>query len=140
MGFDQLNLSKECLVLGALLVVDLDVDSRLDGDVGKLLHQIRRGSDVDDTLVDAHLPAIEGVGTLTARRFANHESQDLGGHAHRALNLDLGIVDSDGSGLQVSAQSLKTLDLAGGQGDAEVQVRDGLGDLLGLIKIAKETE
>lgn len=119
------------LVLG-VLVVNLNVDSRLDGDVGKLLHQVSRGSDIDDALVDAHLPTIEGVSTFTARGLADHKSQDLGRHADRALDLDLRVVDSDGTGLQVSAELLQSSNLAGGQGDAEIQVRNLFGDFFSL--------
>ena len=44
--------------------------------------------DVNDALVDAHLKAIPGVGTLAARGLADRELEDLGGHANGALDLD----------------------------------------------------
>lgn len=82
--------------------------------------------------MDAHLPTIESVSTFTARRFADHKSQDFGRHADRSANLDLRVVDSDGSGLQVSTKLFQSSNLAGGQGDAEFQVRNFFGDFFSL--------
>ena len=44
-----------------------DFNTRLDGDRGDLLHNIRGGVQVDQALVDAHLPAVPGVGACMAR-------------------------------------------------------------------------
>ena len=44
---------------------------------------------VDDALVDAHLVAVPGLGALSAGRLARGDAQDLGGHAHRPLHLQL---------------------------------------------------
>merc|ERR1740120_519468 len=54
---------------------DLDLDARLDGDRGDLFHDVRRGVQVDEALVNAHLPAVERVGALAARRLAHAEPQ-----------------------------------------------------------------
>lgn len=54
-----------------------------------LFNDFRGSEDIDDTLVDAHLEAIPGVGTLTARRLAGGDAENLGGHARGALNLDV---------------------------------------------------
>lgn len=35
-----------------------------------------------------HLKGVEGVGTLSARSLAGGDTQDLGGHADRALDLE----------------------------------------------------
>lgn len=52
------------------------------------------GVDVDDTLVDAHLEAIPGVGTLSAGGLAGGDAEDLGGHAGGSLDLDTLILSS----------------------------------------------
>ena len=67
---------------------DLNVDSRLDGDGSDLLDDLRGGVKVDDTLVDAHLEAVPGVGTLTARGLAGADAEVLGGHAHGARDAE----------------------------------------------------
>lgn len=66
---------------------DLDLDASLDRDRGDLLDDLGRRAQVDDALVDAHLQAVPGLGTLTARRLARGDDQVLGRHAHRALRL-----------------------------------------------------
>jgi len=42
---------------------------------------------IKDALVNAHLPAVISVGTLTARRFADHQSKEFGGHSDGASDL-----------------------------------------------------
>ena len=44
---------------------------------------------VDDALVDAHLEAVPGLGALTVGGLAGGDAQGLGGHADRALHLQL---------------------------------------------------
>lgn len=76
---------------------------------------------LDETLVDAHLVAVPGLGTLTARGLAGGDLEGLGGQADGALDaqvLALGALD------QLGADLLEGLDLAAGQGDA---------DLVGLL-------
>lgn len=71
--------------------------------------------------MDAHLVAVPGLGTLTARGLAGGDLEGLGGQADGALDaqvLALGALD------QLGADLLEGLDLAGGQGDA---------DLVGLL-------
>ena len=46
---------------------DLNIHSGLDTDVGDLPDNISWGVDVEDSLVDSHLPSIVGVRSLTAR-------------------------------------------------------------------------
>lgn len=71
---------------------------------------------VDDTLVDAHLIAIPGLGALTARSFARGDAQHLGGHAHWSVDLEvlvLGALD------QVRAHLLQALYVRARQRDAD---------------------
>jgi len=101
------------------LVVDGDLDdhTRLDVDGSDLLHGLGWGVEIDDALVDAHLISVPGVGTLTARRLAGHQTESLGRHADRALAqkaLVLGSLD------QVSADLLEGLDVAGGEVDTDL--------------------
>jgi hypothetical protein len=67
--------------------------------------------------VDAHLEAVPGLGALTAGGLAGGDLEGLGGQADRALEaevLALGALDDLGADL------LEDLDLAGGQGDADL--------------------
>ena len=67
----------------------LNGDIRLNRDRGDLLDDLRRRVQVDDALVDAHLVAVPGVGTVTARRLAHGQAEALGRHANRTLDLEL---------------------------------------------------
>lgn len=83
--------------------------------------------ELDETLVDAHLVAVPGLGTLTARGLAGGDLEGLGGQADGALDaqvLALGALD------QLGADLLEGLDLAAGQGDA---------DLVGLLYCWRKT-
>lgn len=74
--------------------------------------------------MDAHLVAVPGLGTLTARSLAGGDLEGLGGQADGALDaqvLALGALDDLGADL------LEDVDLAGGQGDT---------DLVGLLSRA----
>ena len=83
----------------------LDLDARLNGDRRDLLHDLRGRVKVDEALVDAHLEAIPRVGTLTARRLAARDLENLGGEADRPLDLEalvLGALD------QIAADCART--------------------------------
>jgi hypothetical protein len=81
---------------------------------------------LNETLVDAHLEAVPGLGTLTARGLAGGDLEGLGGQADGTLGAEvLGLSTLD----DLSADLLEDLDLAGGQGDA---------DLVGLLYARKE--
>lgn len=86
--------------------------------------EVAAGQDVlDETLVDAHLVAVPGLGALTAGGLAGGDLEGLGGQADGALDaqvLALGALD------QLGADLLEGLDLAGGEGDADLV---GLGGL-----------
>jgi hypothetical protein len=67
--------------------------------------------------VDAHLEAVPGLGTLTARGLAGGDLEGLGGQADGALDAEvlvLATLDDLGADL------LEDLDLAGGEGDADL--------------------
>ena len=69
--------------------------------------------DVDDSLVNAHLVCVPGLGTLTARTFTSGDSKNLCGNADRALGLVALIL---GSSNDLSTSSLKWLGLLASQG------------------------
>jgi hypothetical protein len=82
---------------------------------------------LDETLVDAHLVAVPGLGTLTTRGLAGGDLEGLGGQTDGALDaqvLALGALD------QLGADLLEGLDLAGGEGDP---------DLVGLLFVGEKT-
>jgi len=108
---------------------NLNLDSGVNADGGDLADDVNSGVDVDQALVDAHLEAIPGLRTFTARGLAGGQTQVLGGHADRALNangLGLGTVD------EIGAHLLELLNLARGQGDAHL-VHSGISRLLNLL-------
>ena len=45
--------------------------------------------EVNDTLMHSQLQAVICVGTLPTRRFSGGDTQHFGGHAHRALDLQV---------------------------------------------------
>lgn len=76
-----------------------------------------REDELNEALVDAHLEAIPGLGTLTARGLAGGDLEGLGGKTDGALDaevLGLGALEDLGADL------LEDLDLAGGEGDADL--------------------
>ena len=112
-----------CSTINKVKGVDLRVDGDLNGDTwldvdgGDLLHGLRWGVKVDDALVDAHLEAIVGVGTLTTWRLAGGNNQLLGWHTHRSLAVEALVL---GALNEVRADLLEGLDVAGSQGDANL--------------------
>lgn len=92
--------------------------SGLDGDGRDLLDDLRGGVQVDDALVDAHLEAVPGLGTLTARGLAGGDAQHLGGQADGAGHLALEALVLR-TALQVGAHLLQRRDVLGRQGDAD---------------------
>jgi len=75
------------------------------------------GNSLNQALVDAHLVAVPGLGALTAGGLAGGDGQVTAGQADGALDaqvLALGAVD------QLAADLLEGLDLAGGEGDADL--------------------
>ena len=66
--------------------------------------------------MDAHLKSIPSFGTFTARGLTSGDAQHLGGHADRALHLELLLL---GTADKVSADLFEVADVAGGQSDAD---------------------
>ena len=98
--------------------------------------------EVDEALVDLELVAIPGLGTLTARlqtfgvnigidssttdtySLTGGDLEDLGGETDGALDAEILVL---GAGDEVTADLLEVLDVAAGQGDANL-VDLGRGD------------
>lgn len=59
-----------------------------------LLNDFRGGEDINDTLVDAHLEAIPGVGSFSAGGLTGGNLKNLGGHAGGSTNLNTLILGS----------------------------------------------
>lgn len=117
---------RDVLVEG--LVHDVNGDSRLHSDVGNLGDNLLGAEKLKNALVDAHLEAIVGVGTLSVRSLTDHQSELLGGHTDRAVHahrLVLLVASADkvrlaeGLVLKVRAHLLNTLHILRGQGDAD---------------------
>lgn len=68
---------------------DLNVDASLHVVGGDLADNVSRRLDVDDSLVDAHLVRVPGLGTLTVGGLTGGDLQNLGGDADRALGVEL---------------------------------------------------
>lgn len=77
----------------------------------------RENNVLDETLVDAHLEAVPGLGTLTARGLAGGDLEALGGKADGALGAEVLVLSTVDD---LSADLLEDLDLAGGEGDADL--------------------
>lgn len=75
--------------LHALLDGHLHINTGVDVHGSDLLHHLSGGVQVDDTLVDAHLEPVPGLGTFTARGLAGGDAQHLGGQTHGAGHLAL---------------------------------------------------
>jgi hypothetical protein len=72
---------------------------------------------LDETLVDAHLVLVPGLGTLTVGGLTGGDVQGLGGQTDGALDLQgLGASTVD----KLLADLLEGGDLAGGEGDADL--------------------
>lgn len=67
---------------------DFNIDTRFDSDSSDFLHGLQGGSQIDDTLVDAHFETIPGLGTFTTGSFTGGDTENLGGHASRTTSLD----------------------------------------------------
>lgn len=71
---------------------------------------------IDDTLVDAHLETIPGLGTLTARSLTGGDAQHLVWHANGSLDAKLLLL---GSRNQIGAHLLQRTDVLRGERDAD---------------------
>ena len=103
---------------------NLHINTRLNADVSDLSNNLSRGVKVEDSLVNSHLPSVEGVGTLTARGFADAKSKELGRHTDRARNLQ---VLTESLVLKLSTDLLQSFNLTGSKGDADLVDLDFFG-------------
>ena len=105
-------------VSSCLTVIDghIDLYTGLNADAGNLLHNVTRGMQINKPLVNAHLKAIPSVGTLTTRGLTGSDLQLLCGKTDGATDVELLV---HGSLLQISADLLNVLDIAGGEGDTD---------------------
>lgn len=69
---------------------------------------------VNNTLVDAHLESIIGVGTVSGWSLTCGHLKNLGWHADRSADMELFV---SGTLLQVSTNLLEVLNISGCQGD-----------------------
>lgn len=102
---------------------------------GDLLDHLSAGLDVDDTLVDAHLIGIPGLGTLTVRSLSSGDLQYLGRQSDGAGNR---VGDILGALNQLGASSLGLLDISRSDGDSNLD--DLLLDLLGLFLVVAHVD
>ncbi|TNV86313.1 hypothetical protein FGO68_gene12968 [Halteria grandinella] len=98
----------------------VDIYAGVDSEVGDFLNNAGRAVNVDDSLVDAHLESVPGLGTLTARRLTGGDLEDLGRDADGSLGLvalvlragnDLSACSFEGLGLSASEGHSDSLDL-----------------------------
>ena len=86
--------------------------------------------EIDHTLVDAHLEAIPGLGTFTARSLPGGDSQSLGWHPDGSLNFEFLVL---GSLDEVSAHLFQALDVLRSQGDPDTMDGAFLSSGLGIL-------
>lgn len=101
-----------------LTVIDgnINFDTRLDGDAGDLLHNIRRSVQVNQALVDAHFKAVPSVGTFSTGSLTGGNSQLLGGKTDGSSDMELLV---QGGLLQISTDFLQVLHVARSQSDTD---------------------
>ena len=66
---------------------EVDVDARVDSEVGDLLDHGGGAVDVNDSLVNSHLEAVPGVGTISARGATGSDGESLGRNTDGAASL-----------------------------------------------------
>lgn len=67
----------------------LYLNTGFDGNGSDLLDDFRGGVQIDQALVDSHFELVKGLRTVTARRLAGGNTQNLGGETDRSLHLEL---------------------------------------------------
>jgi hypothetical protein len=115
-----------------VLVLDAkdDIDAGVDSEVGDLFDDGSGAPDINDSLVDAHLEVIVGVGTVTARGTARCHGKDLGGDTLGAGDLEALLL---ATGNDLSAGVLEGLDLTTAEGHSNLV--DFLVDLNFLLNV-----
>jgi hypothetical protein len=98
---------------------DFDDHAWFNTDAGDLLDNVSGRSEIDETLVNAHLETIPGIGPLTARRLASGDLESFRGHADRPLDLEVFIL---GAADEVGTYFLQGLDVSRREGNANLLV------------------
>ena len=106
---------------------EVHIDARVKSELGDLLDGGRGAIDVNYTLVDAHLEAVPGVGTVAARGSACRDDKFLGGDANGSLDL---VVELLGLGYDLGTCVLQGARLSSSKGHA-----DSLDLLLDLLSL-----
>ena len=99
--------------------VDVDVVAHLEG--GDVPDDGDGAHDVNDTLVDAHLKAIPGVGALAARRLPAGDAENLGRDSDGTAGL-VALAILLGSGDDLGAGVLQRLNLSALQSESKRDV------------------
>jgi hypothetical protein len=82
-----------------------------------IVPNLQRKNSLNETLVDAHLELVPGLGTLTVGGLTGGDLEGLGGKTDGTLDLEgLGASTVD----QLLADLLEGGNLAGGEGDADL--------------------
>ncbi len=106
---------------------EVHIYTRVESEVGDLLDGGGGAVDIDDALVDAHLEAVPGVGTVSAGGTACRDDEVLGGDADGSLAL---VVQLLGFGYDLGTCLFEGLDVFTSKGHADSL--DLFGDLLTL--------
>ena len=106
---------------------EVHIYARVESEVRDLLDGGGGAEDVDDALVDAHLEAVPGVGTVSARGSARCDDELLGGDSDGSLAL---VVELLGFGDDLGAGFLERFNLFTSEGHADSL--NLFGDLLAL--------
>ena len=96
----------------------VNIYAGVNSEVSDFLNDARGAVDVDHSLVDAHLEAVPGLGTLTAGALTGRDSQNLGGNAHGALGLVTLVL---GAGDDLTAGALERLGLSAPQSHSKAR-------------------
>ena len=105
---------------------DFDINTGLEVDGGELLDGVLGSVEVDEALVDVHLEAVPGVGTVTARSLTGDVVEGAGGEADGATDGDgvllVALGDFLGAGDEVSHDLLDGGGVSGPESDADLVV------------------
>ena len=88
---------------------EVNVNAGVNSEVSDFLNNAWGAVNVNNSLVDAHLEAIPGLGTLTARWFTGSDTEDLSRDAYGALGLVALVL---WAGNNLSACALEWLDFS----------------------------
>ena len=103
--------------VGALRLENVIVSKGIPPNNSRFFSHNLRANILNQTLVDTHLVAIPGLGTLTARSLTGGDLEGLGGETDRSLDTEVLVL---GTLEDLGADLLEDLDLARGEGDADL--------------------